>query len=72
MGWWKQKELLKRKYGMSKINPLDYMLVLKEEIEYQRSRLQPHDTGHIHTTINVLEERVNELEEKIRADLHSS
>lgn len=57
---------------MSKINPLDYMLVLKEEIEYQRSRLQPHDTGHIHTTINVLEERVNELEEKIRADLHSS
>jgi len=72
MGWWKQKDLLKRKYGMAKTNPLDYLLVLQEEIAYQKSKLQPHDTGHIHTTINVLEERVSELEDKIRADLYSA
>ena len=72
MGWWKQKDLLNRKYGMAKTNPLDYLLVLQEEIAYQKSKLQPHDTGHIHTTINVLEERVSELEDKIRADLYSA
>ena len=72
MGWWKQKDLLKRKYGMAKTNPLDYLLVLQEEIAYQKSQLQPHDTGHIHTTIGVLEQRVSELEDKIRADIYSS
>ena len=35
--------------------------VLQREIEILRSRLQPHDTGHLHTTINVLECRVTEL-----------
>lgn len=72
MGWWKQTELLKRKYGMSKVNPLDYLLVLQEEVAYQKSQLQPHDTGHIHTTIGVLEQRITEIEEKIRANLHST
>lgn len=57
---------------MSKVNPLDYLLVLQEEVAYQKSQLQPHDTGHIHTTINVLEQRITEIEEKIRANLHST
>ena len=35
--------------------------VLQREIEILRSRLEPHDTGHLHTTINVLEHRVAEL-----------
>lgn len=72
MGWWKQTELLERKYGMSKVNPLDYLLVLQEEVAYQKSQLQPHDTGHIHTTISVLEQRITDIEEKIRANLHST
>ena len=36
--------------------------VLKEEIEILKSRIQPHDTGHLHTTIAVLEHRIKEME----------
>ena len=35
--------------------------VLENEIEVLKSRLQPHNTGHLHTAISVLEERVKEL-----------
>ena len=35
--------------------------IIKEEIAYARSQLQPHDTGHIHTAISWLEHRINEL-----------
>ena len=41
-----------------------HISVLKEEIEILRSRIQPHDTGHLHTTISVLEHRLSELEPK--------
>jgi hypothetical protein len=40
---------------------LEHMCALKSEIEYLRTRLRPHDTGHIHTTINTLEARVKTL-----------
>ncbi len=36
--------------------------VLKEEIEILKSRIQPHDTGHLHTTISVLKHRIKEME----------
>jgi len=29
-----------------------------------KSQIEPHDTGHIHTTISTLEHRVRELESK--------
>ena len=35
--------------------------ILEQEIEYAKSCLQEHDTGHIHTAISWLEDRVNEL-----------
>ena len=38
---------------------------LREEISVLKERLQPHDTGHIHTTINTLEERVQEINKQI-------
>ena len=38
--------------------------VLKEQVEIFISRLEPHDTGHIHTTISTLKHRVRELESK--------
>lgn len=38
--------------------------ILKEEIAYARSQLQPHDTGHIHTAISWLTERVRDLRKK--------
>ncbi len=36
-----------------------------EEIAILKSRLQPHDTGHIHTAISVLQERVREVKAEI-------
>ena len=39
-----------------------YISVLKAEIEHLKSKIEPHDTGHIHTTISTLQHRVKELE----------
>ena len=36
--------------------------VLKEQIEVFHSRLEPHDTGHLHTTISTLTHRILELQ----------
>ena len=36
--------------------------VLKDEIEVFKSRIEPHDTGHLYTTIGTLEHRIKELE----------
>ena len=40
---------------------VDRLVMLMEEIAILKSRLQPEDTGHIHTTINTLESRVEEI-----------
>ena len=34
---------------------------LEREIEYAKSQLQEHDTGHIHTAISWMEHRIQEL-----------
>ena len=39
-----------------------YISVLKAEVQHLKSKLEPHDTGHIHTTIGTLEHRIRELE----------
>ena len=36
--------------------------VLRDEIELLKSRIEPHDTGHLYTTISTLEHRIEELE----------
>ena len=36
--------------------------VLRDEVEVLRSRIEPHDTGHLYTTISTLEHRITELE----------
>ena len=36
--------------------------VLKDEIELFESRIEPHDTGFLYTTIRTLEHRIEELE----------
>ena len=46
------------------INDLVRLDVLREEVEYYKTLLQPHDTGHIHTTIGFIERRIEELEGK--------
>ena len=39
--------------------------VLKDEIELYRSRIEPHDTGHLYTTISTLEHRLEEIEKDV-------
>ena len=46
---------------MALIKEIDKLVMLMEEIAILKSRLQPHDTGHIHTTISTLESRVEEI-----------
>ena len=41
------------------------VLVLKDEIKHLESLIQPHDTGHLHTTISVLKDRVKQIEHDI-------
>ena len=40
---------------------VDKIIILKDEISILKSRIQPEDTGHLYTTISVLEDRVKEL-----------
>ena len=54
------------------VDQLDYLSVLECEVRVLQDRLEPHDTGHIHTAISVLTERIVELKEDIRADLYSA
>ena len=42
-----------------------YIHVLEEEIKVLRSRIEPHDTGHLYTTISTLEHRVSELQKSL-------
>ena len=37
------------------------LAVLQDEIEIHKSRLEPHDTGHLHTAISVIQYRITEL-----------
>ena len=40
------------------------LAVLQDEIEIHKSRLEPHDTGHLHTAISVITNRIEELQNK--------
>ena len=42
-------------------DPIVKLIVLEEEVEYYKTLLMPHDCGHIHTTINFLESRIEEI-----------
>ena len=44
---------------------LEHMLSLKREVDILKEMLQPHDTGHIHTTINMLQERIKGLYKEV-------
>lgn len=43
----------------------DVVSILKEEIRVAESKLQPHDTGHIHTAISYMKYRIEELEKEM-------
>ena len=52
-----------------KVTTSQRLILLMDEIAIAKSKLQPEDTGHIHTTISVLEERVEEITMKLAKDL---
>ena len=37
------------------------LAVLQDEIEIHKSRLESHDTGHLHTAISVITRRIEEM-----------
>jgi hypothetical protein len=43
------------------------LVVLQEEVDHYKTMLMPHDTGHIHTTINFLEARIQEIQIESKA-----
>lgn len=51
---------------MSRSQMINHHKHLQYEIRELEERLQPHDTGHIHTTISVLKERVEELQKELK------
>jgi len=44
---------------------IQYMNFLIQEIQLQKNRIRETDTGHIHTTVNVLQKRVEEVQEEL-------
>ena len=42
------------------------IFALEAEIVHAKAQLQPHDTGHIHTAIGWMENRVCELKQEIK------
>tara|TARA_B100000809_G_C14662866_1_gene360253 strand:- start:289 stop:507 length:219 start_codon:yes stop_codon:yes gene_type:complete len=43
---------------------IDAIRVLRNEVEVLTSRLKPHATGHLHTSIDVINSRIDELIEE--------
>ena len=52
-----------------KVTTSQRLILLMDEIAIAKSKLQPEDTGHIHTSISYLESRVEELKKEIDNDL---
>tara|TARA_Y100000022_G_scaffold148376_1_gene130067 strand:- start:9 stop:191 length:183 start_codon:yes stop_codon:yes gene_type:complete len=52
-----------------KINQTERLMILMDEISIAKSQLQPTDTGHIHTAINWMETRVDEVKKDIDEEL---
>ena len=48
------------------ISDVDRLLILIEEISIIKSKIKPQATGHLHTAISVLNERVEEITNKLK------
>jgi len=57
---------------MEKVNKTDRLVMLMDEISIAKGKLQPQDTGHIHTSISYLESRVEELRKEIDEELRKA
>ena len=44
---------------------LEHMITLMREIQFIKSRIEPQDCGHMHTTVSFLESRVEEIKKEL-------
>jgi hypothetical protein len=51
------------------IDKENYIQVLKNEIEVLKSRIREYDTGHLFTTIDVLKNRIEEIQNEVELSL---
>ena len=51
------------------ISATQRLMLIMDEIAIAKSRLQPEDTGHIHTSISYLESRAEEIQKEIEERL---
>ena len=49
----------------TKKEKMNHMFALMNEVKILVGRLQPENTGHIHTTIDTLNERVEEIKHEL-------
>ena len=52
---------------MTQENLIDYIAVLRKEVKVLTSRLRPNGTGYLHTTIDTIENRIDELIDEVTA-----
>jgi len=50
------------------MSDVDRLLILVDEINIIKSKLKPQATGHLHTAISVLNERVDEIRNQIKVN----
>jgi|TARA_R110002020_G_scaffold315900_1_gene530961 hypothetical protein len=52
---------MKQLEEMNKKELMNHMFSLISEVQHLKTMLEPHDTGHIHTTIGMLKERIKNI-----------
>ena len=49
------------KIMINKKESIKTIKILRKEVEILTTRLEPHDTGHLHTAISVINSRIDEM-----------
>ncbi len=56
----------------SRSTDVERIIILMEEISILKSRIKPQATGHLYTAINVIQERVLELQDKVEKEIRNA
>ena len=54
---------MKQLEKMNKKELMNHMFALVSEVQHLYTMLEPHDTGHIHTTIAMLNRRIDDIKD---------
>jgi hypothetical protein len=54
---------VKKIEDMSRKELMNHMFALVSEVQHLYTMLEPHDTGHIHTTIAMLNRRIDDIKD---------